>query len=415
MSGISSGRSYCNKRARPGGRLNAKCVPCGMRPLFLSLLVAASAASAQSAAPKTLQVMWQAGGGDSDASLANISMIKVGPNGDVVVWDRTSSVLRLYNDAGKAVRVIGRTGSGPGEYKGISGMAYGADGRFYVWDSGNARLNAYKPNGDFEQQMRLPITSFSTNDGLFIDTQGRAWFRFVIFDRAGGKTTGAWIRMKTANGVTIDTVKFPELPGNDPQLVARNGGSMSSYSLPYGRVHTFALTAAGDIMTARGDKYEVGVPHRGRTVKIERAYKSIPVPGEERDQFKARLEKNLRQIQPDWSWPSTPIPSVKPAIQSVAGGLDGRVWVNLYTESEKYTPEAPPTADKNPLPPVTYRPANKKWDVFEPDGRYVGTVTASRNVDVRVMRGDFAWGISFDEDDVPTLVKLKVTPGFGKG
>jgi hypothetical protein len=389
-----------------------------MRQFILPIIAAAVAATAgaQSTAPKTLQVLWQAGGGDSDSSFADISMIKVGPNGDVVTWDRRSSALRLFNDAGKLVRVIGRTGSGPGEYKGISGMAYGADGRFYVWDSGNARINVYKANGDFEQQMRLPISSFSTNDGLFIDTQGRAWFRFVIFDRTGaGKTTPAWIRMKTTNGVVIDTVKAPELPASDPQLIARNGGSMSSYVLPYGRVHSFALTAAGELMTARGDKYEVDVPYRGRTVKLERAYKPVPVPAGERDEARARIEKNFRQLQPGWTWPSTPIPSVKPAIQSATGAIDGRVWVQLYTESEKFTPEPPATSDKNALPPPTYRPANRKWDVFEPDGRYIGTVTAARNIDVRVMRGDFAWGISYDEDDVPTLVKLKVVPGFGSG
>lgn len=384
-----------------------------MRQFILPMVVAAIAtAGAQATAPKTLQVMWQAGGGDSDSSFADISMIKVGPNGDVVTWDRKSSVLRLFNDAGKLVRVIGRTGSGPGEYKGISGMAYGADGRFYVWDSGNARINAYKPNGDFEKQMRLPISSFSTNDGLTIDTQGRAWFRFVIFDRAGGKTTPAWIRMNTANGVTIDTVKWPELPGSDPQLIARNGGSMSSSNIPYGRVPFLALTASGEIMTAPGGKYEIDVPYRGKAVKIQRAYTPIRVPAEERDQNTARIEKNMRQLQPDWSWPSTPIPSVKPPFQSFAGGLDGRVWVSLYTESEKYTPDPPASAEKNALPPVTFRAANHKWDVFEPDGRYIGTVTAARNIDIRATRGDFAWAISYDEDDVPTLVKLKVVPGF---
>ena len=44
----------------------------GMRHSILAVVVAAIAttAGAQSTAPKTLQVMWQAGGGDSDSSFA---------------------------------------------------------------------------------------------------------------------------------------------------------------------------------------------------------------------------------------------------------------------------------------------------------------------------------------------------------
>src|SRR5438128_877100 len=106
-----------------------------MRRFIIPLIAAAlSAARAADAQPKTFQVMWQAGGGNSDSSFADISMVAVGPKGDVVTWDRRSTSLRLFNDAGKQVRVIGRKGAGPGEYNGISGMAWGADGRFYVWD-----------------------------------------------------------------------------------------------------------------------------------------------------------------------------------------------------------------------------------------------------------------------------------------
>jgi hypothetical protein len=383
-----------------------------MRPFILALLAAASAASAQTSAPKTLQVMWQAGGGDSDSSFAEITMIAVGPKGEVVTWDRRSNALRLFDDAGKSVRSIGRKGAGPGEFNGVSGMAWGPDGRFYVWDSGNGRLNVYRANGDFEKQMRLPVSTFSTNDGLKIDAQGRAWFSFVIFDRAGGKTTSAWIRTRVADGSVIDTMKVPQMPPGDPQLIARNGGSMSANQVPYGRYPSYALTGSGEVITAPGRVYEIDVPYRGKTVKIQRAYKPVPVPGAERDAWKARIEKNMRQLQPDWTWPSTPIPSVKPAFQSIAGGLDGRIWVGLSVESEKFTPDPAATSNPNALPTIPYRSASRKWDVFEPDGRYIGTVTAPRTIDIRAMRGDFAWGSSYDEDDVPTLVKLKVTPGF---
>jgi len=376
-------------------------------------VVAAAGASAQPASPKTLQVVWRVGGSGDDTSFAQISGIAVAPNGDVVTWDRRTPALRLYSDAGKFIRVIGRKGAGPGEYGSVSGTAFGTDGRFYVWDSGNARLNVYKPGGDFEKQLRLPITGFSTNDALTIDNQGRAWFRFVIFDQAGGKTEGAWLRIRASDGTVIDTVKQPKFEGSDPQLIARAGGAMASYVIPYGKYPSFALTASGEIMTAPGGRYEIDLPYRGKSVKITRAYTPVRISTEERNEQRDFIEKSMRRTQPDWTWPSTGVPSVKPPFQSISGALDGRVWVALNVESERFTPEPPASGQPGALPPLTFRASARKWDVFEPDGRYVGTVTAANNVTPRAMRGDFVWGVALDNDDLPTLVKLRVVPPFG--
>jgi hypothetical protein len=386
-----------------------------MRHIYrlIPLLAVAAAAGAQPTSPKSLQVVWRAGGGDDpDTSLAQISSIAVSPKGDVMVWDRKSFVMRLYSDGGKFLRKVGRKGAGPGEYNQISGMAFGPDGRFYVWDGAGARLNVYKPDGDFEKQLPIPVPGFSTNDGLTIDTQGRAWFRFVIFDRAGGKTTGAWARTRTTDGSTIDTVKMPQLPNGDPGLVAQGNG-MASYGVPYGRSAMTALTAAGEIMIAPPGKYEIDVPSGGKTVKITRAHTPVPVPSEEREQLKAQIEAQLRRTQPDWTWGSASIPSVKPPIASLTGGLDGRVWASLYVESERVAPDPSVQRPPNAPPPVLYRMNGSKWDIFEPDGRYIGTIVAGDKLRLHAMRGDFAWGTALDDDDVPTLVKLKVTPGFG--
>jgi hypothetical protein len=377
-------------------------------------LTTANILGAQSPEARTFQVVWRAGAGaDPDSSFADISSLAVAPNGDVVAWDRRTPALRLHNDAGKFVRTIGRKGDGPGEYKAVSGIAYGPDGRFYVWDSGNCRLNVHGQNGDFEKQFRLPVCGFATTNGLTIDSQGRAWISFVIFDRAAGKSEGAWARIRAADGTVIDTVKQPRFAGSDPQLVARSEGGMSTNSIPYGRYPSFALTASGDVMTTAGEKYEIDVPRAGKVVKISRAFTPVRISAEERAQYKAFYEWSMRRTQPDWSWPSTPMPSVKPPIQSIAGGLDGRVWVALNVESERFTPEPSPARQGAAAPPaLTFRHTMQKWDVFEPDGRFIGTVTAPLNVRPRAMRGDFAWGTALDDDDVPTLVKLKVVPAF---
>ena len=377
----------------------------------IAVLLFATAAGAQTTSPKTLQVVWRAGGGeDPDTSVAGINSISVSPNGDVMVWDRKSFVFRLFNDNGKFIRKVGRKGAGPGEYNHVNGSSFGPDGRFYVWDGANARLNVYKSDGDFEKQVMHPVRGLQTNDALSIDNQGRAWFRIFMLDKASGVHKGAWVRMRTADGSTIDTVMAPELTGGDPKLIARGNGGTANYDMPYGRYPSFALTSAGEIMIAQAGKYEIDVPYRGKTVKITRAFSPVPVLPDERERSKEQYEKNLRQTQPDWQWPAS-IATTKPPIGSITSALDGRVWVKLYTETERYKPD-----ESVKLPPgsptVFFRDGTNKWDIFEPDGRYIGTISTPRTTSIMAMRGDFVWGVALDDDDVPTLVKMKVVPPF---
>lgn len=49
------------------------------------------------------------------------------------------------------------------------------------------------------------------------------------------------------------------------------------------------------------------------------------------------------------------------------------------------------------------------YDVFEPDGRYLGPVTIPDNVPQfppPVFRGDTVWAVSQDENDVPYVTRF---------
>ena len=63
-------------------------------------------------------------------------------------------------------------------------------------------------------------------------------------------------------------------------------------------------------------------------------------------------------------------------------------------------------------PPIRFRNRENRWDVFQPDGRYLGRITASRLFRPYVMKGNTVWGVMLDEDDVPTIVKMRITPEF---
>ena len=63
----------------------------------------------------------------------------------VVVNERTT--LRVYSAAGAFLRNLSRTGSGPGEYRGIEGVARTAGDTLRIWDPSLRRLDVRGPSG----------------------------------------------------------------------------------------------------------------------------------------------------------------------------------------------------------------------------------------------------------------------------
>jgi hypothetical protein len=54
------------------------------------------------------------------------------------------------------------------------------------------------------------------------------------------------------------------------------------------------------------------------------------------------------------------------------------------------------------------------YDVFDPDGRYLGRVPAPPKTSFKTMRGDHVWAVRRDSLDVEQVVRFRVVPGFGE-
>ena len=113
-------------------------------------------------------------------------------------------------------------------------------------------------------------------------------------------------------------------------------------------------------------------------------------------------------MQKNWTWDGPDVPESKPPYGALSVGIDGRIWVSLSVESESFEPDPPPPTQTNPSPLVKFRAKERRWDVFEPDGRYVGRAIGPRLFTPYAMRGNNMWGVLRDEDDVPAIVKLRV-------
>jgi DNA-binding beta-propeller fold protein YncE len=100
--------------------------------------------------------------------------LAVGADGNLYVTDLSQRVT-VISPAGKVLRRWGKPGSGPGEFKFIPGdptvptdvqgsIVVGPDGKVYVSDSGNARVQVFTPQGRFVRQ----FGSYGSGKGHFL-------------------------------------------------------------------------------------------------------------------------------------------------------------------------------------------------------------------------------------------------------
>ena len=75
--------------------------------------------------------------GNEEYMLGAVADIAIGRDGSVYVFDGQVPVVRHYDANGRFLRRIGRSGSGPGEYRSTSGIAIAPDGRLLFCDTGN--------------------------------------------------------------------------------------------------------------------------------------------------------------------------------------------------------------------------------------------------------------------------------------
>ena len=96
----------------------------------------------------------------------------------------------------------------------------------------------------------------------------------------------------------------------------------------------------------------------------------------------------------------------KPPYRALRVGERGRIWVHRHTVAEQV--EGEQAVDPNRPPPITWREPIV-FDVFEPDGTYLGAVHLPPRTRAYVFRGDTVWGIRTGELDEQYVVRLAVS------
>lgn len=316
----------------------------------------------------------------------------------VYVFDGQVPVFRYYDASGVYVRTLGRGGSGPGEYGGdIMGPTVRArDGRVVVRDLRNARLTLYNPDGSHHASWPVASDLFTLR-GMSRDKADHLYLKVTTAPIVQGGDISLGLLHLDSEGQVIDTLSPPTLPGAPP--VARG---------PFDPSPIWEFSPLGGFWVGVSDAYllEYRRPD-GTVLRVMRDVEPVPLRPEERSEWVAFTEWLAR----DSGQEAPSVPAEKPLFRAMIAGEDGRLWVRLFAEAEKEEGSegaTPPGSDE--LPPRTWREP-VVYDVFEPDGTYLGQVRLPLGTSLSVLQGGHVWGVRQDELGAVSVVRFRIVPG----
>jgi hypothetical protein len=302
-----------------------------------------------------------------------------GHNGAIYVADGEVPIIRMYDARGKFIRNLGRSGGGPGEYRAIGGIRTLRDGHLALWDNRSQRITVYNPNGEYVRSHPVPSGLFAA-DVFEVDHAGHFYVRTMVrFDHdRGGDLPQGWIRVSPA-GTVLDTIPIPDDPNKAQSFVL---STPSGYDRPFPRETVSTISRMGYLISGRNDAYKFQLhPNRKPGLTIERAYTPIRVAQDERAEWEAWAAFfQRRATNPPGRGPAVvgprpaaySIPQTKPPFSELRTDADGRIWVRRYVEAQRRP--ATPRRAGNESPQHLWREP-PTFDVFEPAGRFLGTVT----------------------------------------
>lgn len=361
-----------------------------------------------------LELDWRVGAleGEEHEMFGGISDIAPSPTGDVFVADWQVPIIRWFDASGRYKGDIGGKGRGPGEYLQINGIRTFPNGELAIQDNRNRRITVFDTDGLFSRSFPHHSGLNSGDQTFHIDIAGRVY----VLARAhlGRPTPGdvwrnAWLRY-SPDGELLDTLRIPD---EDPEAESFVHIRPNGRRRPFTIQTVSALSPLGYVVWGRTDAYSF---HRslpdGRVVKVIRDYTPVPISSAERSNWEAWGDYfsgvGRSVLGTESRYP--PVPHVKPPFRAIWVDLDGRIWVERYVSAYRIETHDEGRDDRGDRPSLQWRELGT-FDVFNPGGSYLGTVTAPENTTVVNARGMKAWGYERGRFDEYYVVQFSIEPG----
>lgn len=340
----------------------------------------------------SITVDWVVGGVDASEEYVFSGeglVLAVGMNGQLLVADGEGPSVRAYSGDGRFVRDIGRHGQGPGEWSSPRSIGVDEVGRIWlvdvvqylVYDSAGVPLDTRRrPDllGYFPQTVR---------SGAF-SSEGHLLDEFTIPTGSGGQSMFAVARVDTASSEVLDTILVYREPRQIADEVAPgvfrradpdappppHRPYLASLIVDLGPDHAWIADSRALMLTK--------VAPDGDTLAVIRTTHRDDLT------LSSEGERIIREALDRTGQDEAESAYGREIVQAIHELDDGHLLVLI--ESEVGVP-------------------GHELDVFDPDGRFLGTLDAGLNIDPRssiVSRGDTVYAVGIDDLGVRSLARM---------
>ncbi|MGD2217830.1 MAG: hypothetical protein PVJ64_13825 [Gemmatimonadales bacterium] len=303
-----------------------------------------------------------------------IAAVSADESGQIYVLEGMAQEIRVFAPDGAHLRTFGARGRGPGELRGAFGLVWDDRGRLWVADAGNARYTVFDRRGTLQGEYRRPLGPAYPFLGVF-DESGR--LLDVSANAGRGQLDLIPVSFSPDPPVfeTWPAVTLPSYIGTLPRAIALLRPRL-----------TLAFDRRGFVWFGTTDEYRIYQRSlHGDTLRIvERPAEPAPLSDSERAAMSAELAESQVRLDPNV------IPTHKPAFNRFVLDDAGYLFVNL---------------------PDSEGRAGRLIDVFDPEGRYLGRMTAPVRLDWMVpptITRNYLLGMARDELDTSYVVRLRL-------
>lgn len=322
--------------------------------------------------------------GDPAYLLAAPMALEVDALGRIWVLDQQTRELKVFGADGKHVRTVGRKGAGPGEFADPVGLVWAPDGTLWVFDPANARFSMFDTTGAFvRSHLRDASSATMPWPGAF-DRAGRLYEPVAVGVPGDEKT----VLLRYAAGMTrADTLALPAFERDE--FVHTRGNVENRVPVPFSPELVWSVDRDGRLWSGVSDRYRIRVSEPGGdTVRvIQRAGAAAPVAQADVDAAEELVKAFTDQggiVDLDR------MPKTKPAFQSIRFDDRGYAWVR-------------------PSQPAGVK--ETAFDVFEPEGRYLGRVSIPAELFDMVpvvIRGGALYTVVLSDMGIPQVVRYRL-------